>query len=66
MKPNYKNAIIKLEEIIEKIEHEDVDVDELADHVKQAVELIRLCKEKIEKAEVEVKKIVEDLEQENE
>ena len=54
----YGKSIKKLEEIIAKIEGEQIDVDELAASVKEAVLLIKTCKEKIEQAELEVKKVV--------
>ncbi len=56
----YREAVERLDEIISQIEDEDADVDELAMQVKEAVELIRLCKAKIDKAEMEVKKVVDD------
>ncbi len=55
----YSKSIQKLEEIIDKIEKEEIDVDELSDKVKEAVTLIKTCKEKIEKAELQVKKVVD-------
>jgi len=55
----YSKSIKKLEEIIEKIESEEIDVDELSVKVKEAVSLIKTCKDKIEKAEMEVKKVVD-------
>jgi len=55
----YGKSIKKLEEIIEKIESEEIDVDELSVKVKEAVSLIKTCKDKIEKAEMEVKKVVD-------
>ena len=55
----YGKSIKKLEEIIEKIESEEIDVDELSVSVKEAVSLIKTCKNKIEKAELEVKKVVD-------
>ncbi len=58
----YSKSIQKLEEIIEKIESEEIDVDELSVSVKEAVALIRICKSKIEKAELEVKKVVDGFE----
>ena len=61
----YSEAVKKLEEIIAKIESEEIDVDELSQKVKDAVELIHLCKEKIQKAELEVKKVVEDFKADN-
>jgi exodeoxyribonuclease VII small subunit len=56
----YRKAVERLDEIISQIENEDVDVDELSMQVKEAVELIRLCKAKIDKAEMEVKQVVEE------
>lgn len=55
----YSKAMKRLEEIILKIESEEIDVDELAEKVKEAVSLIKSCKSKIEKAELEVKKVVD-------
>ncbi|MFA5261611.1 MAG: exodeoxyribonuclease VII small subunit [Candidatus Omnitrophota bacterium] len=55
----YNKAIEKLEEIIRRIEQEEIDVDELSVKVKEAVELIELCKSKIEKAECEVRQVVQ-------
>jgi exodeoxyribonuclease VII small subunit len=55
----YNKALKRLEEIIGKIESEEVDVDELSENVKEAVVLIKVCKNKIEKAETEVKKVVD-------
>lgn len=60
----YSKAIKRLEEIISNIETEDIDVDDLASRVKEAVDLIRSCKAKIQKAEMEVKHVVENLEDE--
>ena len=60
----YREAVERLDEIINQIENEDVDVDELSLQVKEAVELIRLCKAKIDKAEMEVKKVVDDFSKE--
>ena len=62
--PKYKEAMVKLEAIINKIEHEEIEVDELAEKIKEAVALIKLCKDKIQKAELEVKQVVEDFKEE--
>ncbi len=61
----YRKALERLEEIIAKIDDDDVDVDELAAQVKEAVELIRVCKAKIDKAELEVKGVVEEFNKES-
>ena len=61
----YSKAIKRLNEIIGSIESDDIDVDDLSARVKEAVELIRVCKSKIQKAEMEVKQVVDDLEEES-
>jgi len=58
---NYRKAIERLDEIISKIESDDIDVDELSLQVKEAVNLVKLCKAKIDKAEMEVKQVVDDM-----
>jgi len=55
----YGKAVKKLDEIIQHIESEEIDVDELSVNVKEAVGLIKTCKNRIEKAEMEVKKLVD-------
>ncbi|NLE65691.1 MAG: exodeoxyribonuclease VII small subunit [Elusimicrobia bacterium] len=62
----YSKAMERLEEIISKIENEEVDIDELSEKVKEAVGLIRLCKSKIEKADLEIRDVVADLTKEAE
>jgi exodeoxyribonuclease VII small subunit len=62
----YSKAMERLEDIIRKIESEEVDIDELSDKVKEAVGLVKLCKEKVERAELEVKEVVEGFEKEQE
>lgn len=56
----YAKAVERLDEIMIQIESEDIDVDELSVKVKEAAELIKVCKARISKAEMEVKKVVED------
>ncbi len=58
--PSYTKALEKLEEIVRQIEDESIDVDELSEKVKEAISLIKTCKSKIEKAEMDVKKVVDD------
>lgn len=59
---SYKEAVEKLRRIVAEIEQGDLDVDLLSDKVKEATRLIKLCKEKLYKADEEVKKILEELE----
>jgi len=62
----YKKAIERLDEIIGKIESDDIDVDELSLRLKEAVNLVKICKAKIDKAEMELKQVVEELAKDNE
>ena len=59
---SYKEAVEKLRRIVSEIEQGDLDVDLLSDKVKEATRLIKLCKEKLYKADEEVKKVLEELE----
>ncbi|MEE8328972.1 MAG: exodeoxyribonuclease VII small subunit [Thermodesulfovibrionia bacterium] len=54
--PGYKDAIEEIDRIVEEIENETVDVDVLANKVKRATFLIKLCKEKLKTTDTEVKK----------
>ncbi len=57
----YNDALKRLEEIIDGIENGQIDVDELSQKVKEAVSILNACKQKIEKAEIEVNRIVEEM-----
>lgn len=55
----YAEAMAEIERILGRFRSEEMDVDSLAAEVKHATELIGLCKERLRKAETEVKKILE-------
>lgn len=59
---SYNEAVEKLRRIVSDIESGDMDVDVLSEKVKEATRLIKLCKEKLYKADEEVKKVLEELE----
>ena len=58
----YEEALRKLEDIVARMESGDVDVDQLAEQLKQAQQLIALCRDKLTKADEEIKKILEKTE----
>lgn len=62
----YSQAVDELNQILADLEAERIDVDQVSVKVKKAVELIKLCREKIENTEMEVKKIVKGFEKEKE
>ena len=49
----------KVEQTLAKLRNDELDVDTLATEVKQATELIALCKKKLQKTEAEIAKILE-------
>ena len=55
-------AMQELEAILGRIESEEVDIDQLAEELGRAAELLELCRGRIRKAEVEVTQIVQSLE----
>ncbi|MCK4346248.1 MAG: exodeoxyribonuclease VII small subunit [Bacteroidales bacterium] len=61
---SYKGAVAEIEVILEKIENEELDVDDLTEKVKRVSLLIKLCKEKLHNTEQEVEKILKEMEKE--
>jgi exodeoxyribonuclease VII small subunit len=64
--PTYGEAAARLEEILQKIEEGQVDIDELSGLVQEAAGLVALCRAKIHAAEIQVKTITEQLERDSE
>jgi exodeoxyribonuclease VII small subunit len=60
----YAEAIAELEEILETLDRDDVDVDQLSEHVQRAAELIELCRERIGSAKLRIEQVVGALEDE--
>ena len=58
----YAQAIEELETILAELESDDVDVDELAEHVQRASQLIELCRERIGNAKLRIEEVVSQLE----
>ena len=64
MEPNltYEAAYAELEAITDDIESEAVSVDELAEKVRRAAELIAFCQQKLRAAETEVSGMIRQME----
>lgn len=58
----YSQAIGEIEAILARIENQELDVDELAGQLKRVTELIKTCKKKLHTAEMEVEKILKEIE----
>jgi len=63
---SYAQAVKRLDEILERIEKGEVDIDELSALVEEAADLVTLCRRKLTQAEMQVKRITERLEREAE
>lgn len=53
----YEAAVTELEGILAELSDEDVDVDHLAERVRRATELVKICRDRIAAAQMEVKEI---------
>ena len=60
---SFAEAMAELEEILRRIEEEEIDIDRLGEELRRASELLDICRGKIRKAEVEVTQIVRELEE---
>lgn len=56
----YEEAIRQIEEIVDRLENDDIDIDTLGLELKKAQKLIKMCKDKLTKTEEEVKKILDE------
>ena len=55
---NYEMAIIQLEEIVERLENNQLGIDEMTAQLKKAQQLIKLCKDRLAKTDEEIQKIL--------
>lgn len=56
-KETYAQAIERLEKIVHRIDNNEIDIDDLADAIKEANEIIAFCSDKLAKADAEIEKI---------
>ena len=54
----YEAAFAELQFIVNKMENDELDIDQLSEQLKRAQELIKLCKDKLTKTDEEIKKIL--------
>ena len=55
---SYAEAVDEIETILARLSGDEVDVDELGREVKRASELIKMCREKLRKAEEDVNSVI--------
>ena len=56
----YEEAMRQLENIVRKMENDELDIDTMSEQLKTAQQLIKLCKDKLFKTNEEIKKLLED------
>lgn len=62
----YETAIERLEALAREMENGDIVIDELATKLNEAQQLLAFCKDKLTKADEEVKRLLEDDERNDE
>ena len=58
-KITYAEAVAEIEEILAKMNDNELDIDQLGAYVERATTLITLCKEKLLKAQKQVEKVMQ-------
>lgn len=61
MKTNltYSEAFLQLEELVEQLEHGNIELEKLSEKVKDANKLIAICEAKLRKIDSEIKEALE-------
>ena len=59
-KETYSQAIERLEKIVRQIDNNELEIDVLAEKIKEANEIIAFCTEKLTKADREVEKLLQE------
>ena len=57
----YRESIEEIQAILDKIEKGETDVDELADEIKRAAQLLKTCKDKLFRMEQDVKEVISSI-----
>ena len=54
----YEEALKQLEDIVSKVESDELDIDNLGKQLKKAQQLIKLCKDKLAKADEDINEVL--------
>lgn len=65
-KETYSQAIERLEKIVRQIDNNELEIDILAEKIKEANQIIAFCTEKLAKADREVEKLLHERQQSKE
>lgn len=56
----YEEAIATLEQIVARMENNELDLDTMSEELKKAQQLIKLCKDKLTKTDQEIRKLLNE------
>ena len=59
-KTSYQKAFDELQEIVSKLQNDEIGLDDLSKSVKRAGTLIKSCKEKLRNVELEIDQMFEE------
>lgn len=65
-KETYSQAMERLEKIVRQIDNNELEIDVLAEKIKEANQIIAFCTEKLTKADQEVEKLLQEKQQSKE
>lgn len=54
----YEDALKELEQIVARMENDEVGIDDMATQLKRAHQLIKLCRDRLTKTDDEIKKML--------
>ncbi|MEI7677121.1 MAG: exodeoxyribonuclease VII small subunit [Bacteroidales bacterium] len=60
-KITYTESMQELEAIVEKLQNEEVEIDELKTLVARSAELLNFCKKTLHETDEDIKKMIENL-----
>ena len=56
----YEEAMATLEQIVARMENNELDLDTMSEELKKAKQLIQLCKDKLTKTDQEIRKLLNE------
>jgi exodeoxyribonuclease VII small subunit len=54
----YEAAYKELQDIVRRMENDELDIDQMSEQLKRAQTLVKLCRDKLTKTDEEIKKIL--------
>ena len=56
----YEEAMRQLQEIVRKMENDELDIDQMTEQLKHAQELIKICRDKLMKTDEEIRNLLKN------